>query len=66
MISGQSFRRSRFSSRRLVRKRETYEGPEVDCIVVVGAGGFKVPGAGTRRLRVRAREVLLVEADIVD
>lgn len=64
MISGQSSRRSRSSRRRFVRKRLTFEGPEVAVEVVV-IGGFKFSAGGTLKLLDLAREEVVVEKDIL-
>ena len=65
VISGQSFRKSRSRSRRFVRKSAILEGPGVHCGVDV-EGGFRLFGGGTRRLRERARDELLVDEDILE
>jgi hypothetical protein len=66
VISGQPSRKSRLRSRRFVRKRAMFDGPVVDCGVEEVEGGFRLFGGGTRRLRERAREELLVEEDILE
>lgn len=64
-ISGQSGRRSRSSSRRFVRKRVVFEGPVRGCGVVVAVAGFTRFGGGIRKFRDLARDMLLVEDDIL-
>lgn len=65
VISGQSCKVSNSSSRKFVRKRATLEGPGAEA---VGWGlseevGFKL---FDRRLRDLARDILLVEDDMLE
>ena len=64
VISGQSSRRSKSSSHRLVRKREMFEGPAAVC-GGAAKSGLRLPRVLERRVRDRAREILLVDAAIL-
>lgn len=64
MISGQSDSRSKSRSRRFVRNRTVFEGPSRGCAAGIGPD-LSACGAGARRLRDRARDVLMVVIDML-
>jgi len=64
LMSGQSFRKSKSSNRKLVRKRVTFEGPGA-AAEVAAFGGFKLRLGGILKLLDLIREELVVEEDIL-